>query len=77
MIIALFVSFAPLIIQSVLWSVTLWVAKSVGEMLSVTSSSSIIRALSRFIAALRALLIAVMTVFIISTSIMMSLGGKT
>lgn len=76
-IIALFVSFAPLIIQSVLWSVTLWVAKSVGEMLSVTSSSSIIHALSRFISALRALLIAVMTVFIISTSIMMSLGGKT
>ena len=76
-IIALFVSFAPLITQSVLWSITLWIAKSIGEMLSVTSASSIINALSQFISALRALLIAVMTVFIISTSIMMSLGGRT
>ena len=76
-IIALFVSFAPLITQSVLWSTTLWIAKSIGEMLSVTSASPIINALSQFISALRALLIAVMTVFIISTSIMMSLGGRT
>lgn len=76
-IIALFVSFAPLIMQSILWSMTLWVTKSIGEMLSVTSATSIINALSQFLSALRAMLIAVMTVFIISTSIMMSLGGHT
>ena len=75
-IIALFISFAPLITQSILWSVTLGVAKSLGEMLSVTSASSIINAISQFLSALRAILIAVMTVFIISTSIMMSLGGQ-
>lgn len=76
-IIALFISFAPLIIQTILWSITLWVAKSIGEMLSVASASSIINALSQFLSALRAMMIAVMAVFIISTSIMMSLGGHT
>ncbi len=76
-IIALFICFAPLITQSILWSTTLWVAKSIGEMLSVTSASSMINALSQFLSALRVMLIAVMTLFIISTSIMMSLGGHT
>ena len=76
-IIALFVSFAPLIAQSILWSVALWIAKSIGELLFVSSATPVINALSQFLSALRALLIAVMTVFIISTSIMMSLGGHT
>ena len=76
-IIALLLSFAPLITQSILWSVTLWIARSIGEMLSVTSASSMISALSQFLSALRAMLIAVMTVFVIATSIMMSLGGHT
>ena len=76
-IIALLISFAPLIVQSVLWSMTLWTAKCIGELLSVACASSVINALSQFISALRAMLIAVMTVFIISTSIMMSLGGRS
>nr|WP_316613748.1 hypothetical protein [uncultured Ruminococcus sp.] len=76
-IIALLLSFAPLITQSILWSVTLWIARSIGEMLSVTSATSMISALSQFLSALRAMLIAVMTVFVIATSIMMSLGGHT
>ena len=76
-IIAVFVSFAPIIIRSVLWSFALGIAKSIGEMLGVSSASSILSALTQFISALRTLLIAVMTVFIIATSIMMSLGGHT
>ena len=75
-IIAMFVSFAPIVIQSVMWSLALGIAKSIGDMLSVSSAASVLNALSRFLSALRALQFAVMTVFIISTSIMMSLGGQ-
>lgn len=76
-IIALFFSFAPIIIQSVIWSLSLEIAKSIGEMLSVSSASPILNALSQFLSALRAMVIAVMTVFIITTSIMLSLGGQS
>ena len=76
-IIALFVSFAPLIMRTVLWSAVLRISKTVGEMLSVSSSGMILNALIQFVSALRVLLIAVMTVFIISSSIMISLGGHT
>lgn len=76
-IIAVFVSFAPIIIRSVLWSISLGLAKCIGDMLSVSSSSAILNALSQFISALRALMIAVMTVFIISSSVMLITGGRS
>lgn len=76
-IVAVFVSFAPLLIRSVLWSAALGLAKSIGEMMSVSSAAMILNALMQFLSALRVLLIAVMTVFIISSSIMISLGGQS
>lgn len=76
-ILAVFVSFAPLLAQTALWSLTLFGAKTVGDALSVNAASSVLGALSQFIAALRTVLIAVMTVFIISSAIMMKLGGTS
>lgn len=73
---AVFVSFAPLLMRTVLWSAVLGISKSIGEMLSVSSSMMIMNALIQFVSALRALLIAVMTVFIISSSIMITIGGR-
>lgn len=75
-ILAVFVTFVPLIIQSVLWSVSLSIAKTVSEVLSVSSAASVLHSLTQFISALRTVLIAVMTVFIISSSIMIRIGGQ-
>lgn len=76
-ILAVFVAFAPILIKTILWSFTLFAAKTIGEALSVSSAVGVLNALSQFTAALRTVLIAVMTVFIISSGIMMSLGGAS
>ena len=74
-ILAIFVAFAPLLIRAVLWSAAIGAAKLVGEALSVSSASAMLNALSAFMAAYRAMLIAVMTVFLISSSVMIFAGG--
>ena len=76
-ILALFVTFVPLLIKTLLWSAVLSVAKMTGEVLSVSSAVSVLHSLIQFISALRAVLIAVMVVFIISTSIMLRIGGQS
>ena len=75
-IMAVFVAFAPVIIQTILWSLTLFAARTAGEALGVNTAIPVLNALSQFIAALRTVLIAVMTVFIIASGIMMKLGGS-
>ena len=75
-ILAVFTAFAPLMMKSLLWSMAIGAAKTVGEALAVSSGTAILNALSLFLSALRAILIAVMTVFIISSSVMISVGGK-
>ena len=75
-ILAVFASFAPVLIRSVLWSAALSTAKAVSELLSVSSALSVMNILIQFVSALRTVLIAVMTVFIISSSVMIRLGGS-
>ena len=72
---AVFVAFAPLLIQVVLWSLTFAVARIVQDAFSVTSTSYILSALSSFTAVLRAIIIAVLTAFVISSAVMFRIGG--
>ena len=72
---AIFVSFAPLLFQTLLWSAALGIAGMVGEVLSVSSAKAVFTAVSQYLSALRALLIAVMTVFLISSAVTISIGG--
>jgi len=76
-ILSVAISFAPLIIKAVLWSAALYIAKLTQDALSVNSTARIIGALSSFMAALRAILIAVMTAFIISSAALLSIGGAS
>ena len=75
-ILAVFVTFIPLLIKTVLWSLTLTAAKTVGEVLSVLSAVSVLHSLIQFISALRTVLIAVLIVFIISSSVMIRIGSQ-
>ena len=75
-ILAIFVSFAPLLVRALLWSASIGAAKLVSEALSVSSASAVLNGLSAFMAAYRAMLIAVMTVFLISSSVMIFVGGQ-
>ena len=75
-ILAVFVTFVPLLVKTMLWSLTLTAAKTVSEVLSITSAVSVLHSLAQFISALRTVLIAVMTVFIISSSVMIRIGSR-
>lgn len=75
-VIAVFVSFAPLMIRTLLWSAAVGIAKMIGEMLSVSSASAVLNTLSVFLSAFRAMVVSVAVVFIISSSIMITIGGQ-
>ena len=76
-IVAVFIMFAPLLIRTIIWSVTVSIAIIVSETFSVGSAGEILHTLASFLSSLRVLLICVMTVFIISSSVMMSVGGHS
>lgn len=74
-IIAVMVSFCPVILRALLWSAALGMAKLTAEALGVTSALNIFNSISAFLSALRAVLISVMVAFIISTAVMLRVGG--
>ena len=76
-ILAVFVSFAPLLLRVTLWSFAVFVAQMTAQALSVSSAASVLQSLSSFLSSLRALLVAVMTVFIIASAVMMRIGGQS
>lgn len=75
-ILALFVTFVPLLIRTILWSAALNIAKTLSEVMNVASAGFILHSLIQFISALRTVLIAVTAVFIISSAIMIRMGGQ-
>ena len=76
-ILALVVSFLPLLIRNLLWAAAVYAVGLTADALGVSAAGSVLRAISAFLSALRALLIAVMTAFIISSSVMMRIGGAS
>ena len=74
-IVAIFITFAPLLIKVILWSLTLSAAKMVQDVFSVSAASSVLGALTSFMNVMRAIVVAVMTVFIISSAILIRVGG--
>lgn len=76
-ILGLFVSFAPILVKILLWSLTLQLVKITGEALCVSSASGILTALSSYLSMLRAAVIGVMAAFILSSSVMLRIGGAS
>lgn len=74
-ILALCVSFIPVLFRCVLWSAAIYFAKLIAESLGVGSAAGVLNSLSAFLSAVRALLICVMTAFILSSAVMMRIGG--
>lgn len=74
-ILAVFVSFAPVLIRTLLWSAAIWAADAVGEVFGVTSATAVLRSLSSFLTALRALLVSAAVAFLVSSAVMLRAGG--
>ena len=76
-IISIIVSFLPVMARILLWSLTVGVSKLIAEAFSVTSANQIFTAISSFLSALRAVIIGVLIAFVISTAVMIHIGGSS
>lgn len=74
-ILAVAVTFLPLVLQAVLWSLTLWTGRAVAEVMGLYQSARLLGGLSAVFSALLAVLLCMMAVFIISTAAAFSIGG--
>lgn len=76
-IIAVILSFLPLLIRTMLWSLVIQVIRMSGEALGAVSSTKILNAFSSFLSMLTALIICAAVVFVISSAAMMRVGGAS
>ncbi|MCH5304320.1 MAG: stage III sporulation protein AE, partial [Ruminococcus sp.] len=74
-IIALIAIYLPTVLQSVFWILTLGLSKSVGEVLGLREPCFLLEAVSMVVTTLFAVILCVISIFIISTALIIVLGG--
>ena len=74
-ILTVLITFTPLLIRALLWSLALSCAKMTADAFGVSSASRIFNAITTFLSSLRALLIAVTITFVISSAAVIRMGG--
>ena len=75
-IIALAVTFLPLLLRAMLWIFTLWIGRCAADVMNLPQGSRMLGSLSEVLSVLVALLICVMTVYLISTALVFTIGGS-
>lgn len=73
-ILSVAVVFLPVIVQSVMWIFTLWIGKAVAEVLNLSQPTKLLEAINSVFSTLLAILLCIMSVYIISTAIVLIVG---
>lgn len=76
-IIALGVTFLPIIINCLLWSLTLKTGKAAAEVMGLNQSAVLLDGISSVFSVLIAVLLCIMTVYIISSAMVFMMGGAS
>lgn len=76
-IISIAVVFLPMILQCLLWLASVYLSKSVGEVLNLSEPCKLLGAVSSVISTLLAILLCIMAIFIISTAVVLMMGGAS
>lgn len=71
------VVFLPLILQSLMWILTLWIGKSTAEVLNLTQPSKLLESIGTVFSTLLAIVLCIMSIYIISTAIVLIAGGSS
>lgn len=74
-IISVAMVFLPIILQSLIWIVTLWLGKSTAEVLSLNQCAKLLESVVTVFSTLLAIALCIMSVYIISTAIILIMGG--
>lgn len=75
-IFALAITFLPTIISVLLWNFTLWIGNSTAEVLNLNQTAKLLKGISDVFSTLIAVLLCVMTIYIISTALVFTMGGS-
>lgn len=74
-ILAVALTFMPIIIKCLLWSLTLWVGRATAEVMGLSQSAALLEGIGSVFSVLIAILLCVMTVYIISAAMVFLIGG--
>ena len=74
-IISVAVVFLPVIIQTIMWIITLWIGKSTAEVLNLNQIAKLLESVSTVFSTLLAVSLCIMSIYIISTAIVLIAGG--
>lgn len=67
--------FLPVILQTLMWLVTLWIGKASAEVLSLNQSAKLLENISVVFSTLLAIVLCIMSIYIISTAVVLIAGG--
>ena len=76
-ILALAVTFLPSLLSALLWMLTLWAGRSAAAALNLTQGAKLLESIADVFRVLVAVLLSVMTVYIITTAMIFTIGGAT
>ncbi len=74
-IISVAVVFLPVILQIIMWIITLWLGKATAEVLNMSQTSKLLESVSTVFSTLLGILLCIMSIYIISTAIVLVAGG--
>lgn len=74
-ILAIFVVFLPTIVRCIMWLFAIGLCKSVAQLLGVTNELEILSSVNSVVSTVFAVIMSVLAVFIISTALLITLGG--
>ena len=76
-ILSVAVVFLPVILQSIMWIFTLWIGKSTAEVLGLPQPAKLLEAINVVFSTMLAILLCIMSIYIISTAIVLIAGKGT
>ncbi len=74
-ILSVAIVFLPVILQSLMWIITLWIGKSTAEVLNLSQVSKLLESVTTVFSTLIAIILCIMAVYIISTALVLMIGG--
>lgn len=74
-ILAILVVFLPSVIKCIMWMFSLNLCKTIGEIIGVSSPMSMLSSVSSVVSTVFAITVCIMSIFVISTALLITLGG--
>lgn len=75
-IVSIAIVLLPVILQTLMWIISLWISKATAEVMGLTQVYKLLESLSDVFSTLLAVLLCILAVYIISTALVLTIGGS-